>query len=114
MVGLGAALLYLGSALLVIVAGEPGSVVPVVALIVLLAALDIAEVTAVVRRPTLADDAESLAADDRMRTEDARTVLAALLPVLLAWTVVAFQPALVALLLGFFGLSWAAERTRRS
>ncbi|HWS37566.1 MAG TPA: hypothetical protein VN408_33155, partial [Actinoplanes sp.] len=68
---------------------------------------------------TLAEDAESLAADDRMRAEDARAVLASLFPVILSWTVLDLQPvfdwpelAAAALLALLFGLGWSAEHVR--
>ncbi len=49
-----------------------------------LAALTAAEVAAALRRPTLAEDAGSLAADDALRAEDARTAVTSPMPVLLA------------------------------
>jgi hypothetical protein len=116
-------LLYLGAGLLVLIAGNPEhgpqATLAVVALMAALGVLDCIEVSLIVRRPALAEDARSLAVDDVLRTEDARTVLASLLPVVLSWTVLdlRLEPsgpalaslALVALLLW---LGWAAEHAR--
>lgn len=119
----GAALMYLGAALLVLTAASPayerGAVLTVVALIAALAVTDGIEVALIVHRPVLAEDAQSLAVDDVLRTEDARTVLTPLLPVLLSWLVLdlrweASLPALASLALValLFCLGWAAEHAR--
>jgi hypothetical protein len=58
-----------------------------------LAAMTVAEVAEVLRRPALADDAMSLAADDALRGDDARGVIASPLPVALAAFTVTSLPA---------------------
>lgn len=116
-------LLYLGAGLLVLIAGDPEhetqTKLAVVALMATLGVLDGIEVSLIVRRPALAEDAQSLAIDDVLRAEDARTVLASLLPVVLSWTVLDLRlepsgPVLasLALLALLFWLGWAAEHAR--
>ncbi|MEU4620569.1 hypothetical protein AB0G04_11405 [Actinoplanes sp. NPDC023801] len=116
-------LMYLGAGLLVLIAGSPQHEArikfAVVALMATLGVLDVIEVSLIMRRPALADDARSLAIDDVLRAEDARTVLASLLPVVLSWTVLDLRlepsmPALasLALLALLFWLGWAAEHVR--
>jgi hypothetical protein len=62
-----------------------------------LAATGAAEVADVVRRPALAQDAQSLAVDDVLRAEDARAIAASPLPAMLAvFTVFALTPELSA------------------
>lgn len=87
-----ATLLYAVPVLLLLAAGGSGVVWAAVVVTAMLAVLDAVEVAALVRRPALAHDARSLAVDDALRTEDARSALLPIVPLLLCWT--ALEPAL--------------------
>jgi hypothetical protein len=115
-----AGLVYLGAGLLVLTAASPDrkpqAVTAVLFLIAALGVMDGLEVAVIAHRPALAEDAQSLAIDDVLRTEDARTVLTSLLPVVLSWTVLDLRPELswpvlasLALLALLFCLALAAE-----
>jgi hypothetical protein len=66
-----------------------------------LAAITVAEVVDVVRRPAIAEDALSLAVDDALRGDDARLITDPLLPVMLAvLTAASLSPSVTSSLMG--------------
>jgi len=82
--------------------------------LVVVAAMTAGELSGILRRPALAEDAGSLAVDDALRTDDARGVLVSPVPALLAtFTVMSVSPqvasSLYAFCYAFIGLAFAAS-----